>query len=317
MSIIQDERFTVTCDISGERLLNNEILGLADAPGVLTRHEQFDPNVANAITVLFLDMDGVVTDTEIGIAGGRQSWKLPASTLFADAPAGTNLRIKKLDFAQFKFGPSQCFSEWVHSTDIDWGVMLTNNLKDGLIPVNQHRERGISPWSCRLHVSSTEEANKAIVRLVAVPTIELNTLPGNATGSASAGYPTILLGEVPVVMAGQIENIRQDGLAFYPAVVNRGMDPLAEGEPTITLPTSDTVRASMSAFWSSTSVPTNLLVGDWSTATAGPQEPDQSVTASRWIWPSFIQVGDRETGSEDSDSGEYHIQRSLYLSISL
>ena len=36
MSIIQDERFTVTCDISGERLLNNEILGLADAPGVLT-----------------------------------------------------------------------------------------------------------------------------------------------------------------------------------------------------------------------------------------------------------------------------------------
>ena len=216
MPVIESEAFNVTCDVSSEILLSHEVRGFADAPEELDKLERFDHDVPNVITALTLDINGVISELEIGVAGGKQSRKFPANILFKDAPTEARLRLNKLDFRQFKFGPSRCFSEWVPSSELDWTIMKKNNMKSGTYENSEHAALGIVPWSSRLHVSTSAKPHEATLRLVAVPVANLNNLPGIAIGAASEGYPTILLGEFSAVMAGELESPWGDGLPFYP-----------------------------------------------------------------------------------------------------
>ena len=238
MTVITSEHFvTNLVDINGDTLMEQEVDGLADAPDKLATLNRFDDQEVNVITAIYLDINGVIKEIEIGAAGGTQSKKFPANTLFKDAPEGSKLRLRRFNFAQYKFPPGRCFSEWVDSENIDWSVMRTNNIKDGEFPDSEYKDIGVSPWVSRLHVTTREEANTVTVRLVAIPRQDINNLPGTATGAASEGYPVILIGEFPAIMAGEQEEARGDGLPFYPVCINRGPP-----EANITIPTSEFLR---------------------------------------------------------------------------
>ena len=97
-------------------------------------------------------------------------------------------------------------------------------------------------------------------------------------------------------MAGELEEVRGDGLPFYPVCINRG--PV---EADITTPTSEVLRVCMTTFWSNTTEPNILPVEDWTVATAGPREPEQEVVRSEWSWPA---INNTITEEEEEDSGE-------------
>ena len=294
MTVIQSDRFNANNDVSMDILLEHEVDGLGEAPLKLANLNRFDDREPNVIMAIYLDVNGIINEAEIGVAGGEQSRKLPADQLFHEAPAGSRLRLRKFKFQQYKFPPGRCYSEWVNSDDIDWAIMRSNNMKDGTHPDNTHKDIGVGVWVSRLHVTTCQEANRATVRLVAIPRTDLENLPGTATGIASEGYPVIMIGEFPAIMAGETEENRSDGIAFYPCCINRG-------PADITTPTSEVLRVCMSTFWSNTSEPNCLSAEEWVTATQGPQEPEQSVVPSEWVWP---QLNNTNTEEEDEDSGE-------------
>ena len=107
------------------------------------------------------------------------------------------------------------------------------------------------------------------------PRTDLDNLTGTATGIASEGYPVIIIGEFP---AGR-RNSRTARMA--------SPSTLAASTADITTTTSEVLRVCMSTFWSNTTESAE----EWVTTTQGPQEPEQTVARSEWVWPQKMENG--------------------------
>lgn len=299
---IPGDCFTVEVDLDLSVLIAQEVLGLADAADKLTELGRLSSNVISIITLLEVDAEGQITLAKVGVAGPRESKKVMATQLFPLAPVTARLRMKP-DWRAFNFPPGRTVSEWLSSDNVDWNIMKTNNKNGGTYDAGEHKDIGVSNWSCRLVVNPTGDPGEATMSLVAVPRPknELGNLAGNAAGEGSTGFPVVLLGKFRADFGGQLDEPRNDGLAHYPVLVNRGPPGALQ------MPNNRAILRAMRSLWSSCFKARCLNAVEWVTATQGPQEPVQTPVESDWAWPEpAVERSLSEGGfDDDEDSGEY------------
>ena len=304
---IPGDCFAVEVDLDLSILGAHEVLGLADAPDKLADLGRLSANVISIVTLLEIDAEGQIILARVGVTGPKESRKVLATQMFPTAPPTARLRMKP-DWRAFNFPPGRTISEWISSDNMEWSIMKTNNRNGGIYDTGDYKDIGVNNWSCRLVVNPTGDPGEASMSLVAVPrpVNQLGNLAGNATGEGSMGFPVILLGKFRADYAGQLDEPRGDGLAHYPVLVTRG-PPGA-----LTMPSNRAILTAMRTLWSSCFKAKCLPVRDWTTATQGPNEPDQTPVESDWAWPvpaeEHLLTGDED----DEDSGEY-ISILLYL----